>query len=157
MGSVLPYFQRLQKEGEAGRKKITQITRYGTVLIAAMQSYGVTVFLEKELQVVINPGALFVFTAIVSMVTGTILLMWMGEKVTESGIGNGISLIIMVGIISRLPFVIGNEVRAVIAGEKLFISEIILMGIMFLVICFVVLINSRNEKNSCSICKKSCW
>ena len=146
MGSVLPYFQRLQKEGEAGRKKITQITRYGTVIIAAMQSYGVTVFLEKELQVVINPGFLFVFTAIVSMVTGTILLMWMGEKVTESGIGNGISLIIMVGIISRLPFVIGNEVRAVIAGEKLFISEIILMGIMFLVICFVVLLTQGTRK-----------
>ena len=146
MGSVLPYFQRLQKEGEAGRKKITQITRYGTVLIAAMQSYGVTVFLEKELQVVINPGFLFVFTAVVSMVTGTILLMWMGEKVTERGIGNGISLIIMVGIISRLPFVIGNEIRSVISGEKLFISEIILMGIMFLVICFVVLLTQGTRK-----------
>ena len=140
MGSVLPYFQRLQKEGEAGRKKITQITRYGTVLIATMQSYGVTVFLEKELKVVVNPGALFVFTAIISMVTGTILLMWMGERITERGIGNGISLIIMVGIISSLPFVIGNEIRAVIAGEKLFISELVLMGIMFLVICFVVLL-----------------
>jgi len=146
MGSVLPYFQRLQKEGEAGRKKITQITRYGTVLIASMQSYGVTVFLEKELQVVVNPGALFVFTAIVSMVTGTILLMWMGEKVTERGIGNGISLIIMVGIVSRLPFVIGNEIRSVIAGEKLFISEIVLMGIMFLVICFVVLLTQGTRK-----------
>ena len=146
MGSVLPYFQRLQKEGEAGRKKITQITRYGTVLIATMQSYGVTVFLEKELQVVINPGALFVFTAIISMVTGTILLMWMGERITERGIGNGISLIIMVGIISSLPFVIGNEIRAVIAGEKLFISELVLMGIMFLVICFVVLLTQGTRK-----------
>ena len=146
MGSVLPYFQRLQKEGEAGRKKITQITRYGTVLIATMQSYGVTVFLEKELQVVINPGALFVFTAIISMVTGTILLMWMGERVTERGIGNGISLIIMVGIISSLPFVIGNEIRAVIAGEKLFISELVLMGIMYLVICFVVLLTQGTRK-----------
>ena len=146
MGSVLPYFQRLQKEGEAGRKKITQITRYGTVLIATMQSYGVTVFLEKELQVVVNPGALFVFTAIISMVTGTILLMWMGERVTERGIGNGISLIIMVGIISSLPFVIGNEIRAVIAGEKLFISELVLMGIMFLVICFVVLLTQGTRK-----------
>ena len=146
MGSVLPYFQRLQKEGEAGRKKITQITRYGTVLIATMQSYGVTVFLEKELQVVINPGALFVFTAVVSMVTGTILLMWMGEKVTERGIGNGISLIIMVGIISRFPFVVGNEIRAVLAGEKLFISELVLMGIMFLVICFVVLLTQGTRK-----------
>ena len=146
MGSVLPYFQRLQKEGEAGRKKITQITRYGTVLIATMQSYGVTVFLEKELQVVVSPGPLFVFTAIISMVTGTILLMWMGERITERGIGNGISLIIMVGIISSLPFVIGNEIRAVIAGEKLFISELVLMGIMFLVICFVVLLTQGTRK-----------
>ena len=146
MGSVLPYFQRLQKEGEAGRKKITQITRYVTVLIATMQSYGVTVFLEKELQVVINPGALFVFTAVISMVTGTIFLMWMGERVTERGIGNGISIIIMVGIISRLPFVIGNEIRSVIAGEKLFISELVLMGIMFLVICFVVLLTQGTRK-----------
>ena len=146
MGSVLPYFQRLQKEGEAGRKKITQITRYVTVLIATMQSYGVTVFLEKELQVVINPGALFVFTAVISMVTGTILLMWMGERVTERGIGNGISIIIMVGIISRLPFVIGSEIRSVIAGEKLFISELVLMGIMFLVICFVVLLTQGTRK-----------
>ena len=154
MGSVLPYFQRLQKEGEAGRKKITQITRYGTVLIAAMQSYGVTVFLEKELQVVINPGFVFVFTAVVSMVTGTILLMWMGEKVTERGIGNGISLIIMVGIISRLPFVIGNEVRAVMAGEKLFISEIVLMGIMFLVICFVVLLTQGTRKSQFNMPKE---
>ena len=146
MGSVLPYFQRLQKEGEAGRKKITQITRYVTVLIATMQSYGVTVFLEKELQVVINPGALFVFTAVISMVTGTIFLMWMGERVTERGIGNGISIIIMVGIISRLPFVIGSEIRSVIAGEKLFISELVLMGIMFLVICFVVLLTQGTRK-----------
>jgi len=146
MGSVLPYFQRLQKEGEAGRKKITQITRYVTVLIATMQSYGVTVFLEKELQVVINPGALFVFTAVISMVTGTIFLMWMGERVTERGIGNGISIIIMVGIISRLPFVIGNEIRSVFAGEKLFISELVLMGIMFLVICFVVLLTQGTRK-----------
>ena len=146
MGSVLPYFQRLQKEGEAGRKKITQITRYGTVLIATMQSYGVTVFLEKEMQVVINPGVLFVFTAIISMVTGTIFLMWMGEKVTEQGIGNGISLIIMVGIVSTLPFVLGNEARAVISGERLFLSELILMGIMFIVICFVVLLTQGTRK-----------
>ena len=146
MGSVLPYFQRLQKEGEAGRKKITQITRYGTVLIATMQSYGVTVFLEKEMQVVINPGVLFVFTAIISMVTGTIFLMWMGEKITEQGIGNGISLIIMVGIVSTLPFVLGNEARAVISGERLFLSELILMGIMFIVICFVVLLTQGTRK-----------
>ena len=146
MGSVLPYFQRLQKEGEAGRKKITQITRYGTVFLSMMQSYGVTVFLERELQVVINPGSLFVLTAIVSMVTGTMLLMWMGERVTENGIGNGISLIIMVGIISGLPNVIINEITLVNEEVRNLLSEIVLIGIMFLVICFVVLLTQGTRK-----------
>ena len=146
MGSVLPYFQRLQKEGEAGRKKITQITRYGTVLISMMQSYGVTVFLERELQVVINPGSLFVLTAIVSMVTGTMLLMWMGERVTENGIGNGISLIIMVGIVSGLPNVLINEITLVNEEVRNLLSEIVLIGIMFLVICFVVLLTQGTRK-----------
>ena len=94
MGAVLPYFQRLQKEGEEGRKKITQITRYGTVLISTLQAYGVAIFLESMtasvqggvLQVVPNPGLLFKFTAVVSLVTGTILMMWMGERITERGI-----------------------------------------------------------------------
>ena len=146
MGSVLPYFQRLQKEGEAGRKKITQITRYGTVFLSMMQSYGVTVFLERELQVVINPGSLFVLTAIVSMVTGTMLLMWMGERVTENGIGNGISLIIMVGIVSGLPNVIINEITLVNEEVRNLLSEIVLIGIMFLVICFVVLLTQGTRK-----------
>ena len=97
MGSVVPYFQRLQKEGEAGRKKINQITRYGTVLLSTMQSYGVVaVFLpslnSNGVPVVPNPGWVFIFTGIISMVTGTLFLMWLGERITERGIGNGISL-----------------------------------------------------------------
>ena len=108
MGSVIPYFQRLQKEGEAGRKKITQITRYGTVLLSSMQSYGVVAVFLPSLtsngqQVVNNPGMMFTFTGMISMVTGTLFLMWLGERITERGIGNGISLIIMVGIISAFP------------------------------------------------------
>ena len=148
MGSVLPYFQRLQKEGEAGRKKITPITRYGTVLIASLQSYGVTVFLEKELQVVINPGALFVFTGVVSMVTGTILLMWMGEKITENGLGNGISMIIMVGIVSGLPNVIIKQIEMLSSGaiKGGILSEIVLLGLLFFVICFVVLLTQGTRK-----------
>ena len=148
MGSVLPYFQRLQKEGEAGRKKITQITRYGTVLIASLQSYGVTVFLEKELKVVNDPGALFVFTAVVSMVTGTILLMWMGEKITENGLGNGISMIIMVGIVSGLPNVIIKQIEMLSSGaiKGGILSEIILLGLLFFVICFVVLLTQGTRK-----------
>ena len=111
MGSVIPYFQRLQKEGEAGRKKITQITRYGTVLLSMMQSYGVVAVFLPSLtsngqQVVNNPGMMFTFTGMISMVTGTLFLMWLGERITERGIGNGISLIIMVGIISAFPNVI---------------------------------------------------
>ena len=115
MGSVVPYFQRLQKEGEAGRKKINQITRYGTVLLSTMQSYGVVaVFLpslnSNGVPVVPNPGWVFIFTGIISMVTGTLFLMWLGERITERGIGNGISLIIMVGIVAAFPNVILNEV-----------------------------------------------
>ena len=139
MGSVLPYFQRLQKEGEAGRKKITQITRYGTVLLASMQSYGVVaVFLPglsaNGQQVVTNPGFLFTFTGIISMVTGVLFLMWLGERITERGIGNGISLIIMVGIVSAFPNVILSEITLVREGVRGLLSEFILMGIMFIII-----------------------
>ena len=151
MGSVIPYFQRLQKEGEAGRKKITQITRYGTVLLASIQSYGVVaVFLpsltSNRQQVVINPGVMFTFTGSISMVTGTLFLMWLGERITERGIGNGISLIIMVGIVSAFPNVILSEITMVQSGARGWLSEFILMGIMFLIICFVVLLTQGTRK-----------
>ena len=151
MGSVVPYFQRLQKEGEAGRKKITQITRYGTVLLASMQSYGVVAVFLPSLssngqQVVINSGWVFTFTGIISMVTGTLFLMWLGERITERGIGNGISLIIMVGIVSAFPNVILNEITMVQSGARGWLSEFILMGIMFMIICFVVLLTQGTRK-----------
>ena len=154
MGAVLPYFQRLQKEGEEGRKKITQITRYGTVLISTLQAYGVAIFLESMtasvqggvMQVVPNPGLLFKFTAIVSLVTGTILMMWMGERITERGIGNGISLIIMVGILSSFPNVVLGEVTYIQQGIRGFLSEVILVGIMFVIVGFVVLLTQGTRK-----------
>ena len=154
MGAVLPYFQRLQKEGEEGRKKITQITRYGTVLISTLQAYGVAIFLESMtasvqggvMQVVPNPGLLFKFTAIVSLVTGTILMMWMGERITERGIGNGISLIIMVGILSSFPNVVLGEVTYIQQGVRGFLSEVILVGIMFVIVGFVVLLTQGTRK-----------
>ena len=115
LGAVVPYFQRLQKEGEEGRKKIIQLTRYGTVLLAFLQSIGVAVFLTSypgtaQGPLVPNPGITFIISTIIILVTGVIFVMWMGEQISDYGIGNGISLIIMVGIISRLPFVIGNEI-----------------------------------------------
>ena len=151
MGSVVPYFQRLQKEGEAGRKKINQITRYGTVLLSTMQSYGVVaVFLpslnSNGVPVVPNPGWIFIFTGIISMVTGTLFLMWLGERITERGIGNGISLIIMVGIVAAFPNVILNEVTLLRENVRGWLSEIVLMGIMFGIICFVVMLTQGTRK-----------
>ena len=144
---VVPRLNYLKKEGgEQGRRQINQYTRYGTVFLATIQAWGIAVGLEGASGVVTDPGLFFKISAVITLVGGTIFLMWLGEQITQRGIGNGISLIIMVGIISRLPFVIGNEVRAVISGEKLFISEIILMGIMFLVICFVVLLTQGTRK-----------
>jgi len=154
MGSVVPYFQRLQKEGEAGRKKITQLTRYGTVLISVMQSYSVALFLEKELQVVIDPGFLFRFTTVVSMVTGTIFLMWLGERMTERGIGNGISMIIMIGIVSRLPNVLISEISLVQEGVHSILSEVILLGVMFVIVSFVVLLTQGTRKIPVSYAKR---
>ena len=150
-GSVIPYFQRLQKEGEAGRKKITQITRYGTVLLSSMQSYGVVAVFLPSLNsngntVVFNPGISFIFTGIVSMVTGTLFLMWLGERITEGGIGNGISLIIMVGIISAFPNVVISEIALIREGVREPLSALILLAIMFAIICFVVLLTQGTRK-----------
>ena len=154
MGSVVPYFQRLQKEGEAGRKKITQLTRYGTVLISVMQSYSVALFLEKELQVVIDPGFVFRFTTVVSMVTGTIFLMWLGERITERGIGNGISMIIMIGIVASLPNVIVAEISLIQEDVRSLLSEVILIGIMFLIVAFVVLLTQGTRRIPVSYAKR---
>ncbi len=154
MGTVVPYFQRLQKEGEAGRKKITQLTRYGTVLIATFQAYSVTVFLESmtansaagTISVVNDPGIGFKFVAIITIVTGTMLLMWLGERITERGIGNGISLIIMIGIMSSLPMVIISEVSLINQGLRNLLSELILLAIMFVIIAFVVYLTQGTRK-----------
>ena len=159
MSTVVPYIQRLQKEGEAGRKKITQITRYLTVLISAMQAYGiVAVFLPSMSSggqsVVINPGFSFIFTGTVSLITGTILLMWLGERITERGIGNGISLIIMVGIVALVPNVIVSEVALIREGVRGLLSELILIGIMFVVIAFVVLLTQGTRKIPVSYAKR---
>ena len=119
LGSVVPYFQRLQKEGPEGRKKITQLTRYGTLLIASVQSIGVCVLLttlnvsntaSTELYLVSNATPIFYLTTIIILMTGTMFVMWLGEQITNHGIGNGISLIIMVGILSRLPTIIIKEI-----------------------------------------------
>ncbi|HEX4078030.1 MAG TPA: preprotein translocase subunit SecY [Rhizomicrobium sp.] len=103
MTTVFPELEKLKKEGEVGRKTINQYTRYGTVGLAALQAYGISIGLEHWGNVVIDPGWFFRITAVITLTGGTILLMWLGEQITNRGVGNGISLIIMAGIIARLP------------------------------------------------------
>ena len=154
MGVVVPYFQRLQKEGDEGRKKITQITRYGTVLIASLQAYSIALFLENlkstaggfQMTVVPEPGLSFRLLTMITLVTGTIFIMWLGEQITERGIGNGISLIIMVGIVSRLPNVIVSEISLIQEDVRGPLTEVVLLGIMFIIVAFVVLLTQGTRK-----------
>ena len=113
---VVPTLAAIKKEGESGRRKITQYTRYGTVVLATFQSIGASVALQNQ-GVVIAPGPSFVFTAAVTLVTGTLFLMWLGEQITERGIGNGISMIILASIVSGLPSAIGGTLQLVETGE----------------------------------------
>ncbi len=115
MSAVVPTLKELKKEGEAGRRKITQYTRYGTVFLATFQAIGVSIALQNQ-QVALTPGVGFIFTATVSLVTGTVFLMWLGEQITERGIGNGISIIIFAGIVAGLPAAIGGTLDLVTQG-----------------------------------------
>lgn len=150
LGSVFPYFQRLRQEGEAGRRKITQITRYGTVFLAAIQAWAVAQYLIKLQSngqgVVVHPGIGFTLMAILALVTGTMMLMWLGEQITDRGIGNGISLIIMINIISRFPSTISNEITMVKAGAHDIFMEVILLAILVIVIGFVVYLTQGTRK-----------
>jgi preprotein translocase subunit SecY len=158
LGSVFPYFQRLRNEGEAGRRKITQITRYGTVFLAAMQAWAVANYLQKlqsgSQSVVAYPGFGFIMMTVIALVTGTMLLMWLGEQITDRGIGNGISLIITVNIISRLPATISNEITMLRAGARDLLVEIILIVILVIVIGFVVYLTQGVRKIPVQYAKK---
>ncbi len=113
MGAVVPYFQKLQREGEDGRRKITQLTRYGTVLITAIQSVGFAINLQYGVtgQAIVVNATFFMVSTVIVLTAGTLFVMWLGERITENGIGNGISLIIMISIISAFPSSIVNEFR----------------------------------------------
>jgi preprotein translocase subunit SecY len=152
MGAVVPYFQKLQQEGEEGRKKITQLTRYGTVLISAMQAWGVTIrLLNIEVGgLPIVPaqvqGLPWVITTVLILTSGTIFMMWMGEQITDKGIGNGISLIIFIGIIARFPFALLDEYRLIAAGTRSLIIEIVILAFMVLIISGVILVTQGTRR-----------
>ena len=131
-------FKNLKNQGEIGRKKITQFTRYGTVLLAAVQGYGVSVGLENSGNVVLDPGIYFKFSTVITLVAGTIFLMWLGEQITQRGIGNGISLIIFSGIVAEIPRALATTFElgrtgALSAGTIIFIFVLILLTVAFIV------------------------
>ncbi len=135
---VSDYFKNLKAQGEIGRRKITQITRYGTVLLATVQGYGLAVGLESSANLVINPGMFFKISTVTTIVAGTVFLMWLGEQITQRGIGNGISLIIFSGIVAEIPralvttFELGKS--GAISGFIIFLIFVILIAtIMFIV------------------------
>lgn len=143
LGAVVPYFQKLQREGEEGRRKITRLTRYGTILITVVQSIGFSVHLMST-----SPGAIvvnqyaFIFTAMISLTAGTTFVMWLGERITERGIGNGISILIMAGIIAALPTNFINEFNT---RDNLIIL-IVELAVLALVIAAVVLLTQGTRK-----------
>tara|TARA_B100001996_G_scaffold332391_1_gene281468 strand:+ start:974 stop:2254 length:1281 start_codon:yes stop_codon:yes gene_type:complete len=134
---VTDYFKNLKNQGEIGRQKITQITRYGTVLLATLQGYGLAVGLESSADLVINPGMFFKVSTVTSIVAGTIFLMWLGEQITQRGIGNGISLIIFSGIVAEIPRALVTTFEL---GRTGAISGLMIAGIFILLILTIMFI-----------------
>src|SRR6516162_2669198 len=151
LGAVVPYFEKLRKEGEEGQKKLTQLTRYGTVLISIIQSFAFSVYLTRTahtqgLAIVEHPGVLFTLSTIVTQTAGTIFVMWLGEKITEHGIGNGISLIIFVNIIGRMPNTIINGWKSAAAGTVSLFTIAFVLVMMVAVIAAVILMTQATRK-----------
>ncbi len=138
MSSAVPQLQQLKKEGSSGRQKITQYTRYFTVVLAAVQAGGVAFALQGQTAVVLNPGAGFLFTAMLSLTAGTIFLMWLGEQITERGVGNGISLIIFAGIVAGLPTAVIGTLDLVNTGQLSIPAMLLILALILGVIYFVV-------------------
>ncbi len=156
---TVPSLEQLKKEGgEAGRRKITQYTRYGTVGLATMQAFGISTALQGQTMaggsLVVNPGSGFVITAIVTLVTGTIFLMWLGEQVTERGVGNGISIIILSGIVAGLPSAIGGTLELARTGEMNIMTILVLFALVLAVTAFVVFVERGQRRITVNYAKR---
>ncbi len=156
---VSPKLEQLSKEGAAGKRKITQYTRMGTLVLATFQAFGVAVMLESQvapgnLPVVIEPGMLFRLTTAITLVSGTMFLMWLGEQVTERGIGNGISLIIFAGIVAGLPAAIGGTLELARTGELSPILVLVLFALAVLVTAFVIYVERGQRRITVNYAKR---
>ena len=148
---VIPHLERLSKEGEQGRKKITQYTRYGTVVLSIIQGFGISVGLESMTSpggapIVISPGWEFRIMTVITLTAGTAFIMWLGEQITERGIGNGISLIIFAGIVARMPQAVGNTFRLLSTGEMGIFIILILIVFMVVVVGFIIFVEQGQRR-----------
>lgn len=146
MTIVVPSLESLKKEGQAGQRKITQYTRYGTVFLATFQALGISVALQAQPGLVINPGLMFELNTVVTLVTGTMFLMWLGEQITERGLGNGISIIIFGGIVSGLPNALASLLELVRTGSMNIISALLIVVICVAVTYFVVFVERGQRR-----------
>jgi len=146
MAIAIPTLEQLKKEGEAGRRKITQYTRYGTLVLALFQATGIAIALESQAGLVLDPGMMFRITAVTTLVAGTMFLMWLGEQITERGIGNGISIIIFAGIAAGLPSALGGLFELVRTGSMHPITGLFICALVVLVTAFVVFVERGQRK-----------
>ncbi len=155
---TMPQLEQIKNEGESGRRKIAMYTRYFTLVLASFQSVGISIALQSQSvgakALVINPGIGFVFTAAVTLVTGTMFLMWLGEQVTERGIGNGISVIIFAGIVAGLPRAVGGTLELVRTGELHTLAALVVFAIAVLVTGFVVFIERGQRRITVNYAKR---
>jgi preprotein translocase subunit SecY len=144
--SIVPSLDSLKKEGDSGRKKITQYTRYGTLLLGVFQAFGIAVFLESQNGLVIDPGMSFKLITVLTLMTGTMFLMWLGEQITERGLGNGISIIIFSGIVAGLPAAVSGTAGMIDRGELNSFAAILLVLLVVSVTALVVFMERAQRK-----------
>jgi preprotein translocase subunit SecY len=160
MGAVVPSLQSLRKEGEAGKRKMTMYTRYATVALAAFQSFGIAVALQNQVAaggapVVYTPGFGFIFSSVVGLTAGTMFLMWLGEQMTERGIGNGISLLIFAGIVAGLPGAVVHTLGMASNGELTLIKLLMVFGLALAVTAFVVFMERAQRRITVNYARRS--
>lgn len=146
MTIAVPSLEQLKKEGEAGRRKITQYTRYGTVGLALFQAFGIAIALESQIGLVLEPGMMFRLTTVMTLVTGTMFLMWLGEQITERGLGNGISIIIFAGIAAGLPSALAGLFELVRTGAMHPVTALVICALVVIVTGFVVFVERGHRK-----------
>jgi preprotein translocase subunit SecY len=157
---VWPYLERLSKEGELGRRKITQYTRYGTIVLAVVQAFGIALFLEHQtnivggLPLVYNPGWFFRFMTVLTLTTGTGFIMWLGEQITERGVGNGMSLIIFAGIVVNFPHAVLLTVEQMRLGQIGLVSILILMVLMVAVVAAIIFVERGHRRVTVQYAKR---